>query len=119
MEDIVKMTRSDAKHIPEEVENTTSSENRILWLPGRGSCPAMLSGKIEMADFFKPYIAKSGTSMATPIVSGAAALVLQKYPRMSNEEFLRRVALTATDLGEPWNKQGFGMLNVRRLLENK
>ena len=68
---------------------------------------------------FKPYIAKSGTSMATPIVSGAAALVLQKYPRMSNEEFLRRVALTATDLGEPWNKQGFGMLNVRRLLENK
>lgn len=57
--------------------------------------------------------------MATPIVSGAAALVLQKYPGMSNEEFLRRVALTATDLGEPWNKQGFGMLNVRRLLENK
>ena len=57
--------------------------------------------------------------MATPIVSGAAALVLQKYPRMSNEEFLRMVALTATDLGEPWNKQGFGMLNVRRLLENK
>ena len=67
----------------------------------------------------RKYCIKSGTSMATPIVSGAAALVLQKYPRMSNEEFLRRVALTATDLGEPWNKQGFGMLNVRRLLENK
>ena len=39
MEDIVKMTRSDVKHIPEEVENTTSSENRILWLPGRISPP--------------------------------------------------------------------------------
>ena len=57
--------------------------------------------------------------MATPIVSGAAALVMEKYPGISNEEFVRRLSLTATDLGEPWNKQGFGMLNVRRLLENK
>ena len=65
------------------------------------------------------YIAKSGTSMATPVVSGAAALTVEKYPDMTNEEFVRLLSLTATDLGEPWNKQGFGMLNVRRLLENK
>ncbi len=68
---------------------------------------------------YRPYVAKSGTSMATPIVSGAAALVMEKYPDISNEEFVRLLSLTATDLGEPWNKQGFGMLNVRRLLENK
>ncbi len=68
---------------------------------------------------YSPYTAKSGTSMATPIVSGAAALVMEKYPGISNEEFVRRLSLTAMDLGEPWNKQGFGMLNVRRLLENK
>lgn len=74
--------------------------------------------KIEMAEFLNlilqkrylhgnPHCVRSGSTGTT------------KYPRMSNEEFLRRVALTATDLGEPWNKQGFGMLNVRRLLENK
>ena len=68
---------------------------------------------------YRPYVAKSGTSMATPIVSGAAALAMEKYPDISNEEFVRLLSLTATDLGEPWNKQGFGMLNVRRLLENK
>ena len=68
---------------------------------------------------YRPYVAKSGTSMATPIVSGAAALAMGKYPDISNEEFVRLLSLTATDLGEPWNKQGFGMLNVRRLLENK
>ncbi len=67
----------------------------------------------------RPYIAKSGTSMATPVVSGAAALTMKKYPGMTNEEFIRLLSLTATDLGEAWNKQGFGMLNVRRLLENK
>ncbi len=66
-----------------------------------------------------PYIAKSGTSMATPIVSGAAALAFQKFPRMSNEELKQKITITATDLQEPWNKQGWGMVNVRRLLEEK
>lgn len=68
---------------------------------------------------YRPYVAKSGTSMATPVVSGAAALTMAKYPGITNDEFVRLLSLTATDLGEPWNKQGFGMLNVRRLLENK
>ena len=57
--------------------------------------------------------------MATPVVSGAAALTMAKNPGITNAEFVRLLSLTATDLGEPWNKQGFGMLNVRRLLENK
>ena len=64
-----------------------------------------------------PYIAKSGTSMATPIVTGATALALQKYPGMTNEGLKQKLTLTATDLKEPWNKQGWGMVNVRRLLE--
>ncbi|MBQ2803478.1 MAG: S8 family peptidase [Lachnospiraceae bacterium] len=66
---------------------------------------------------YAPYVAKSGTSMATPIISGAAALALQCYPDMNNEEFKQKLTLTATDLGEPWNKQGWGMLHVARLLE--
>lgn len=63
------------------------------------------------------YVAKSGTSMATPIVSGAAALALQKYPAMSNEECRQKLQYSATDLRIPWNQQGWGMVNVRRLLE--
>ncbi len=69
------------------------------------------NGKIRDA-----YIKKSGTSMATPIVSGAAALALQKYPGMTNEELKQRLTVTATDLGEPWNLQGWGMVNVKRLM---
>ena len=65
-----------------------------------------------------PYVVKSGTSMATPIVAGAAALALQKFPGMSNEELKQKLTLTATDLGEPWNKQGWGMVHVKRLLKN-
>jgi serine protease AprX len=63
------------------------------------------------------YVEKSGTSMATPIVSGAIALLLQKYPWLDNESIKERLIYCATDLGEPWNKQGWGMVNVRRMLE--
>lgn len=63
------------------------------------------------------YIAKSGTSMATPIVSGAAALALQRWPALTNELCRQKLQFTATDLGLPWNRQGWGMLNVERLLE--
>lgn len=62
------------------------------------------------------YVKKSGTSMATPIISGAAALAFSKYPYMSNEEFKQKLTFTATDLGEAWNMQGWGMVNVKRLL---
>lgn len=68
-------------------------------------------GHIEHA-----YVKKSGTSMATPIISGAAALAFSKYPDMTNDEFKQKLTLTATDLKEPWNMQGWGMVNVRRLL---
>ncbi len=62
------------------------------------------------------YIPKSGTSMATPIVSGAAALALQHFPMLTNEELKQKLTFTATDLGEAWNKQGWGMVNAKRLL---
>ena len=62
------------------------------------------------------YVAKSGTSMATPVVAGAAALAFQKYARMTNEECKRKLQYTASDLGLPWNRQGWGLLNVERLL---
>ena len=72
--------------------------------------------KKDNAKIDSAYIAKSGTSMATPIVTGAAALALQKYPNMSNTELRQKLTITATDLREPWNKQGWGMINVKRFL---
>lgn len=64
-----------------------------------------------------PYVKKSGTSMATPIVSGAAALTFSKFSSMTNEEFKQKLTITATDLGEAWNVQGWGMVNIERLLQ--
>ena len=66
--------------------------------------------------YINSYVAKSGTSMATPIVSAAAALALERYPSMTNNDCRLKLQYTATDLGAPWNQQGWGMVNVRRLL---
>jgi serine protease AprX len=63
------------------------------------------------------YCIKSGTSMATPIVSAAAALMLQKYPGMTNAECKQKLMYTATNLRLAWNQQGWGMVNLRRILE--
>lgn len=62
------------------------------------------------------YVKKSGTSMATPIVTGAAALTFSKYHEMTNEEFKQKLIFTAKDLGEAWNLQGWGMVNIKGLL---
>ncbi|MCH5254142.1 MAG: S8 family peptidase [Lachnospiraceae bacterium] len=61
------------------------------------------------------YVRKSGTSMATPIVSGTAALMLQKYPYLNNEQVKRKIVYSARDLGDSWNKQGWGMLDIDKL----
>lgn len=65
----------------------------------------------------KYYTIKSGTSMSTPMVSGAVALLLGKYPEMTNREVKIRLKQTVVDLGYPHQVQGWGQLNIRRLLE--
>lgn len=72
---------------------------------------------LSVTDSPMMYTIKSGTSMATPVVSGAIALLLSAYPNLSNKEVKLRLRASAVDLGQHWEKQGWGLLNVRKLLE--
>jgi len=62
------------------------------------------------------YVKMDGTSMAVPIVCGAAALLWQKTPLLYNTEIKRKLLLTAKDLRKPVNYQGWGLLDVKKLL---
>ena len=62
-----------------------------------------------------PYIRKSGTSMATPVVSGAAALFLSKYPEAENVELKLRFRETS-ERKPVEQSQGWGCIRIDWLL---
>ncbi len=61
----------------------------------------------------KPYTVKSGTSMATPVVAGAGAMLLSKYPDMTNVEIKLKLRESCQRAG---SQAGWGLLDVGRLL---
>jgi len=65
----------------------------------------------------KRYSVRSGTSMSTPVVSGAIALLLSKYPEMTNREVKIRLKNCAVDMGLPHEIQGWGFLDIQKLLK--
>ena len=74
------------------------------------SCNSQIHGKKDA------YTVKSGSSMATPVVSGAVALLMEKYPKITNVEVklrLRETCMRLPGAGE----QGWGMLNIRDFLK--
>ncbi len=57
----------------------------------------------------------NGTSGAAAVVTGAAALVSQKYPWMTGDNLRQTLLGTATSLGDT-SKYGYGLLNVEKAM---
>lgn len=83
-----------------------------VFAPGTGiiSCNARYGRPGE-----HPYIMKTGTSMAAPVVSGAIACLLSKYPDMTNVEV--KLKLRGSCVEKPGTGAGWGFLNVKKLLK--
>lgn len=67
----------------------------------------------------KPYSygVKSGTSMSTPLVTGAIACALEKNPALTNTDIKTMLMNSAEDMGLPQNLQGWGKFNRRNFLK--
>ena len=59
-----------------------------------------------------------GTSAAAPMVSGKAALMMQKYPELTAKQTARLIKYTATDLGAPGvdSVYGYGKINLTKAM---
>lgn len=64
----------------------------------------------------KNYKRRSGTSMATPIVSGTIALLLSNEPWLSNRDVKIRLMQSAIDCGMTKSRQGWGLINPEGML---
>ncbi|WP_159079019.1 autotransporter domain-containing protein [Orrella marina] len=59
------------------------------------------------------YGFKSGTSMASPLVAGSAAVLRQAFPYMTARQIIEVLLTSATDLGDS-DVYGHGLLNLGR-----
>ncbi len=70
--------------------------------PGKGVYSSVIGGGYEAWD---------GTSMATPIVSGVAALILEKYQTITYLDLFDALLSTCKDLGLDKERQGKGLVH--------
>ena len=109
----------------EEGECLTDCRRQILY-SGRGptkECvvkPEVIARGTDVmscANYGTGYVKKSGTSMAAPVVSGCIALLMECRPELKNSEIKMRLYERAADMGLPRERQGWGMIQVERLLK--
>jgi serine protease AprX len=65
------------------------------------------------------YTSHSGTSMATPMVGGTAALLYEKNPHLSPSEVKTKIIRTAIPIQGNRFAQGAGILNIKGVLDIK
>ncbi|MDP3729505.1 MAG: S8 family peptidase, partial [bacterium] len=96
--------------------SATDSNDNLASFSSRGPEVDLSAPGVSIYSTYKGsgYATLSGTSMASPHVAGAAALVLGSHPGYTPEQVLGALESTATDLGSAGfdNLFGFGLVNA-------
>lgn len=79
-------------------------------LTGAADVGGLLGGRVTTASAL--YTTKSGTSMATPVVSGTAALLFEGNPDLSPDDVYDILVSTSLELKDPVREVGAGYLNA-------
>jgi subtilisin family serine protease len=102
-----------------KVSNFSGSGSRVTGKPRRRyTVPSLVApgeGVLSCA-MGGGYTKWSGTAPATAIVAGVAALILEKYPTISSDGLREELLATCKDLGEPAERQGNGLIQVKAAL---
>ena len=101
----------------------STSTNSIAFFSSAGPTPVSLKLKPDVAAPGASILSSvpggqwselSGTSMASPHVAGAAALLVQRHPTWTVAQVKSALTQTATVLGVPVPRQGGGLIDVRQ-----
>ena len=76
-----------------------------------------LSNSVRVATYTGGYSSGNGTSYATPVISGMAAGLLQKYPHLTNMELLDFIRVSASQYYHPDFEKGYGIPNYKRAVQ--
>jgi len=97
----------------DKLDNMASFSSRGPTSDGRAKpdvvAPGVLITAARTGGGYKPM---SGTSMATPHISGVAALVLEENKGLTSRQIKQIIIDGADDLGENFNSQGKGRTNA-------
>lgn len=63
------------------------------------------------------YVTSSGTSMATPLVSGSAALLFSKHKNLAPSQVKNMFVNSCVDLKDKYENQGAGVIDLSKLFE--
>ena len=105
----------NADHIASFSSRGPTADGRVkpdIVFPGVNIVAARASGTALGAPVNENYTAASGTSMATPLAAGSAALLLQASPGLKPSQIKARLMNTAVDLGASAYAQGSGRADV-------
>ncbi|MFF3729140.1 S8 family serine peptidase [Streptomyces sp. NPDC002476] len=84
---------------------------------------AIVAARAKGSSMGKPvdeyYTSASGTSMATPHMAGAAAIIAQQHPDFTGRQIKALLMATSKDLGHDLFAQGAGRVDVARAIDPK
>ena len=107
-------------------KNSTCNKKNKHSYTGRGpTCHCIIKPDIvctgnqipSLANNYACYTKKSGTSMATPIVSATILLLLEKKTYLTPKDIKILLKNSAKDLKVSRNIQGFGELDIERFMQ--
>jgi serine protease AprX len=106
-------------------ETPAGDDDKLNRTSGRGPTidniakPDLLAPGTNITSLKVPsgYRTLSGTSMSTPLVSGAAALMIQKWTQIRPDRVKQLLTQNARSLGLGVNQQGAGVLDLGKIFQ--